>query len=412
MRVWTFVRELETLETEGIDRILDRLEIGKVQAIVLGDLWFKDGTPAFDPDPAKYRSSSKRPAALPARTAARARTIEAAIETARARGFEVYLHDWGQLSAGEGMNDPDSTAYAAARTLDTLAHFPQISGFITDGPEWGYEIEPGNRQYAFRPLTRHDRNRAQEWGYDYHSLETGAGRFRTFLGSFSQERVDLLRTTRPGLFDAADLFSADPEMAGWLSFRQRSVREWVKVLFDTVKNVDRRVTVACGPRTSAFAPLAGYNLRHLMEVTDFLCPKLYFWMHGFDGLRGTVDRWARTLMEWNPGLGEGAALGVVFRLFGFNLPGVSGLADLERPLTREFFRTVVSSEIAKGVFRSGDASRLQPWVGLHHGGARISTEELRWLLDAVAESPLSGLIYWHYEDMQPEEWALLQTYCD
>jgi hypothetical protein len=336
--------------------------------------------------------------------------VDEALRAARGRGFDVYLHDWGHLVGGEGMNDPESTAYAEARTRDTLEHFPQVSGFITDGPEWGYEIEPGHRQYAFRPLTRHDRVRAREWGYDPEGLETGAGRFRSFLGSLSPERVELLRATRSGLFDAADLFSADPEMASWLSFRQRSVREWVGVLHTTVKRIDPTVSVACGPRTAAFAPLAGYSLQQLGAVTDFLCPKLYFWMHGYDGLKGTVARWAATLMEWNEGLSEGQALGVVHRIFGFTLPGVSSLEDLERPFTQDFFRRVVPSEIVKAVFRAGDAGKLQPWVGLHHGGNRIGTQELEWLLEAVADSPLPGLIYWHYEDMQPEEWELLQRY--
>lgn len=410
MRIWMFVRELKTLEAEGIESILDRLGGLGVSAIVVGDLWFEDGAPAFEPNLSHYQGLVRRPAAFPARSAARAEAVARSIRLARERGFEVYLHDWGHISASEGMNDPQSSAYAAARTRDTLEHFPEISGFITDGPEWGYEIEPGNRQYAFRPLTRDDRARAQEWGFDYHDLETGAGRFRTFLGSFSPERVDLLRAARPGLFDAADLFSADPEMAAWLSFRQRSVQEWVGVLHQAVKSIDENVQVACGPRTSAFAPLAGYNLRRLTEVTDFLCPKLYFWMHGYDGLKGTVDRWARTLIEWNAGLTETQALGVLFRLFGFTLPGVNTLADLEKPLTRDFFRSAVPSEIAKAVFRAGDASRLQPWVGLHHGGTRISSEELEWLFEAVAESPLPGLIYWHYEDMQPDDWSVLQRY--
>jgi hypothetical protein len=403
-----FIRELRSLEQEGIETILDRLASGGVQAIVLGDLWFEDGTPAYQPNRGLYRGLELQPSEIPPGLAERGAVVGHAIRTARERGFEVYLHDWGHLGGGEGMNDPESTAYAAARTRDTLEHFPEISGFITDGPEWGYEIEPGNRQYALRPLDRHDRLRARERGYDLEALETGAGRFRSFLGSLTPERVDLLRAARPGLFDAADLFSGDPEMAAWLSFRQRSVREWVGALYQTVKSLDPQVAVACGPRTAAFAPLAGYNLHHLRGVTDFLCPKLYFWMHGFDGLKGTVARWASTLIEWNEGLTETQALGVVYRIFGFSLPGVSTIADLEQPFTREFFRAVVPSEIAKILFRAGDASRLQPWLGLHHGGTRIGAEELEWLLEAVAESHLPGFIYWHYEDMQPDEWARLR----
>lgn len=410
LRPWMFIRELKTLEQEGIEPILDRLEAGGIKGLVLGDLWFEEGAPVFQPNRSLYAGLTLQPSDLPTRLEERGATIGAAIRTARQRGFDVYLHDWGHLGAGQGMNDPESSAYAVARTQDTLEHFPEISGFITDGPEWGYEIEPGNRQYAFRPLDRHDRVRAKERGYDPEALERGAGRFRSFLGSLTPERVDLLRAARPGLIDAADLFCGDPEMAAWLSFRQSSVRDWVGALYQSVKAIDSKVAVACGPRTAAFAPLAGYNLHHLQAVTDFLCPKLYFWMNGFDGLKGTVARWASTLIEWNEGLTETQALGVVYRIFGFSLPGVSTLADLEQPFTRDFVRTVVPSEIAKTLFRAGDASRLQPWMGLHHGGTRIGTEELEWLLDAIADSPLPGLIYWHYEDLRPEEWELLARY--
>ena len=38
------------------------------------------------------------------------------------------------------------------------------------------------------------------------------------------------------------------------------------------------------------------------------------------------------------------------------------------------------------------------------------TAELEWLLQAIDDSPLTGFIYWHYEDMQPEEWQLLRRY--
>ena len=62
------------------------------------------------------------------------------------------------------MNDPQSSGYAVARTLDALRHFPGINGFITDGPEWGYEIEPGNRQSMFAPFSEWDEQRAEELG--------------------------------------------------------------------------------------------------------------------------------------------------------------------------------------------------------------------------------------------------------
>lgn len=410
LRPWMFVRELDSLETEGMSAILDRLEAGGIDTVVLGDLWFKDGTPGFAPNPAHYVGLAHQPAALPAGAEARAAVVAEAVGLAHRRGFRVYLHDWAHGGGGQCVNDPQSPAYAAARTLDTLEHLPEISGFITDGPEWGYEAEPGNRQDLFRPLNEFDRRRGAEWGFDWEAMETGIARFGAELRSVSPETAALTAAGEYGFFDASDAFMANPGLLEWLRFRERSIREWVSALHRAVKGADPAVEVACGPRTAAFGPLAGYSLRLLREVTDFQCPKLYFWMHGIDGMKGSIYRWAHTLRAWNPGLSEAHALAYTYRLFGFTLPGVASFADLDAPLDREFFRTVVPGEIAKAVLRAGDASVLHPWMGLHHGGVRISTSELEWLLEAIDASPLTSLIYWHYEDMQPDEWALLQRY--
>ncbi|MBM3460344.1 MAG: hypothetical protein FJX77_17630, partial [Armatimonadetes bacterium] len=93
---WMFVRELETLEHPGIDTVLDRLETGGLRALVLGDLWFQDGTPGFAPHRELYVGLSRTPPEVPAGAEPRAAVVAEAIRRALARGFEVYLHDWGQ----------------------------------------------------------------------------------------------------------------------------------------------------------------------------------------------------------------------------------------------------------------------------------------------------------------------------
>ena len=145
-------------------------------------------------------------------------------------------------------------------------------------------------------------------------------------------------------------------------------------------------------------------------MTDFIAPKLYFWQHGIDGLKGTVYRYAKTLVELNEGVDEGLALDFVFKLFGFTMPGVRTLDELSAPLNEAFFRETVPGEIAKMIFRTGPVERLKPWVGLHHGGVRISSNELELLLQAIVASGLQSLIYWHYSDMSEEEWQVLQGF--
>ena len=92
------------------------------------------------------------------------------------------------------------------------------------------------------------------------------------------------------------------------------------------------------------------------------------------------------------------------------MPGVSNLESLSEPLNEAFFKETVPSEIEKMVYRTGEVERLRPWVGLHHGGVRISTGELSMLMDTIDESALQSFIYWHYSDMTEEEWKILQGY--
>ena len=92
--------------------------------------------------------------------------------------------------------------------------------------------------------------------------------------------------------------------------------------------------------------------------------------------------------------------------------GSATLEALSEPLNAAFFKETVPGEIVKMIFRTGSVERLKPWVGLHHGGVRITTDELRLLLEAVAGSGLQSFIYWHYSDMTEAEWRVLREYVD
>ncbi|MEW6754700.1 MAG: hypothetical protein AB1505_27500 [Candidatus Latescibacterota bacterium] len=413
-RPFMFMGQIQAFERDGTERILDRLWEGGVRELVLGDLILTSGQvrgPAYAPDPAHYRETGKEPPALPPELAESSRIFREAVWQAADRGFRLYFHDWGQFAwfeSGSCLNNPQQVAYGLARTRDTLAQFPQTHGFVLDGPEWGYEIEPEHRSDVFGCSCRHCEARARELGYDFAAFRAGAERLRSLLRRLDPETMRGFIETQTGPFDTLDLVLQDPVLFDWLRFKTDSIQAYVGAFHRCVKELDPRLELACGPRTSAFAPLTGYNFRRLGQVTDFIAPKLYFWQHGIDGLKGTVHRYAHTLMDWNPGVSEKLALEFVSKAFGFGIPGVETLEDLSKPLSRDFFRQTVPGEIAKMIYRTGEVQRLRPWVGLHHGGVRISTAELELLLDAIDDSGLQSLIYWHYSDMTEEEWQVLK----
>ena len=300
--------------------------------------------------------------------------------------------------------------YGLARTRDTFAQYPDTCGFVLDGPEYGYEIEPGHRSDVFTCFCRHCENKARELGCDFAAMQEAAARLRARLSALSPTVLRGFIEAQTGPLDAVDLLLQDPALFDWICFKTTCIEHYVGAFYRGVKEIDPKLKLACGPRTSAFAPLTGYNYRRLGALTDFIAPKLYFWQHGIDGLKGTVYRYAQTLVELNEDVDEGLALDFVFKLFGFTMPDVRTLDELSAPLNEAFFRETVPGEIAKMIFRTGPVERLKPWVGLHHGGVRISSNELELLLQAIVASGLQSLIYWHYSDMSEEEWQVLQGF--
>ena len=407
-----FMGQIQAFEREGTKHIVDRLWAGGIRQLVLGDLILSAGEtrgPSFAPDLSFYEGIARKPPELPAELTRQSQIFGDAVKAAADKGYQLFFHDWGSGPAG-CLNDPEQLRFGLARTRETFARYPETHGFVLDGPEWGYEIEPEHRSDVFKCFCEHCQRKARDLGYDLKAIEAAAQAMKARLRQLSPEVMRGFMATQSGPFDALDLLLQEPVLFDWLRFKTESIQHYVGAHYTCIKEMGAHLQLACGPRLAAFAPLTGYNFRRLSEVTDFICPKLYFWQHGIDGLKGTVYRYAQTLMDLNTGVSEALALDFVFKLFGFTMPGVSSLETLSQPLNREFFEQTVPGEIAKMIYRTGEVARLKPWVGLHHGGVRISSGELSQLLGAIAGSGLQSLIYWHYSDMTEDEWKILQGF--
>ncbi len=353
--IWMFMGSIDAFEKEGADVILDRLQGASIGTILLGDLVF-DGKPAYPAHADLYAGCETDPPGMPETNAPRLKVLQDAVTEARQRGLQILLHDWGQGAPG-CISNPEKLLYGAARSRDVVLSFPEVDGFVLDGPEWGYEIEPGHRSDLFRCDCDHCRRLAAECGYDFDALLAARDRLRgrlRLLSSLPDGRRER------GLVDGLDLFVADPDLLDWFRFKTDSIERYVSAFAEAARSLDPPRQIACGPRLPAFAPLTGYNFRRLSQIVDFQCPKLYFWQHGVDGLKGTLFRYVHTLCEWNPGLSEEAAFDRVRELFALWVPGVTGLDQLDAPLPPDFFATVVQSEIAKMRERIDDIGRIRP----------------------------------------------------
>lgn len=407
MDMMLFVGKIDVFRQQGIDVVLDKVQEAGIESLLLGDLVI-DGSPAFDADPSYYDDADLAPPMVAEGARKKVEAFRRAVEAAKGRGLKLYLHDWGQGAARASISYPQSLAYGLARTRDVKHALPEIDGFVLDGPEFGYEIQPGHRSDLLAPLDEASIAEAAQRGYDVEAMR----RDQLWLID-ALRRIDVVSARRwlesePAVTDVIDLLMTRPGLLDALRFRAERILELLGAYRDGIKAMDPTLAIACGPRISAFAPLTGYNYGALAQVLDFFCPKLYLWHEGIDGLKGTVGRYADTLVNWNPTLPESLAIALVCKAFGLPLPGMRTLDDLHLPLPPAFFERTLRSEIDKAILRTGDAAKLRLFLGLHHGGVHMSTEEMRHILMVIEDSPCDQVVYWEYGDITDEQWAVLK----
>jgi hypothetical protein len=346
---------------------------------------------------------------------------------------------------GACLNGPSFLPYYLGRIRDARANYPEIDGLLNDGPEFGYEIAPelmGGNWDLFTCFGRCCRDRATALGFDWAELVAAAGRLHGWLRSLDEGRVAAAtarlweRRAGPGDRDytAVDALAeavGDPAILEWFRFKSLSAASYVAALRAGVAAIQPSWRLGVGSRTAAFAPLTGYDQARLAPAVDFGLPKLYFWMSGWDGLYGTVFRWAHTLKGWNAGVADERLLELVFALFGFRLPEARTAADLTRhvdartlhavgnldsvgrtragdPFPDAFFAGVVADETRLAIRRIGDPARVVPWVSVSHGGRTMTARELDLLLDGAEAGGLTRYLY--FSPIEGEEWEIVRRH--
>lgn len=455
MRLWMDVmRDLEHVMDDH-ERLFDAWAAGGVDGLVIGPLDFNAAklypgvryrtgntppTPTFDPDPAIYASlgvpTPPPPSdALPERRALLERTLTAAKD----RGWAVYIF---QASAGAALppapsggkrglhtiTDEQIQAAHIARMVDALNHYPMVDGAIMDGPEWGYEIaahHQNHRSYFFHDLPETVAPGCARLGYDYGRLVAAKDRLFDRLHNLVAQPLENPLTpaeiaAQP--WDAAALRAGfqrllpDADLDAWLQFRLESLTGFFASIRAGVDaHANQPVKLGVGPRSAGFAPLCGYDMPRLGQILDILLPKHYFFHRGFDGMLGTIGRYVETLVHWNPGLSEAAALDVVATMFGLHVPGAQSWLDLEDALGNpEFYTTVVAQETRRALAAVDDPQRIVPWVDAGrapHDGDPMPAGQLGRVLTAAGDAGLQRFLYHHHGNLTPGEWAVMSAQC-
>ena len=417
LQVWMrFGQPLEAVMGD-VSPIFDAWETMGVNGIVLGRMYFRDDNhqyhAIFAPDRRLYERFGLRPPEPPQRKfPSRRRQLDRLLAEAKRRKWSILIFapNAGALTGpGKHASFVSSDAWQA-RILDTLANFPEVDGCVIDGPEWGYEIEPGHRKDLFADLPESVRPLAESRHYDFVELQ----RSRDLLHNRLHELSQHLGESHSPQGVVAALSHSIPQLARWFEFRSDVLTGTVKTLKGLMREQREDLLLGMGPRAAAFAPLCGYDFRALMEHLDYLLPKHYFWHRGYDGFYGTVYRWMKTLVDWNPGLSDKQALQWVKGLLDINLPSLGGAFDFERGFPDEFFTNVVAQQTRAALSAARRPEQVVPWVDVGrrpHDGDPIGSGDLIRILEASQKAGLRRFLYHNHTHLSPAEVEVLRVQC-
>ena len=437
---WNFLDQCE------VSQFLDKIEEAGVRHLAFG------GTLPVKPDPRHYKDSVVRGQEPPPEIMSRETQVRSLLREAKDRGTEVYFYGtnphmsgvrdlYKQLSHKRFLdgdhsikqvggywqacaNGPELLPYYLGRIRDAHSAFPEVAGFLNDGPEFGYEIDPavhGNNWSVFTCFGTCCERKAEVLGYDFDEMRGAASKLRAWFLSIELGAVEEMINHQGEPLQALATAVGEPRLIEWCNFKRDSIVSYIKGLYQGIKKVDNTLKLGVGSRLPAFRPLTAYDLGYLATYADFLLPKLHLWMGGYDGLYGTVYRWVKMLKAWNPRLSDGLLFQFVYKLFGFRLPEVENLKDIEKyidagfldrmkvtwlgePFPKRFFTEVVTDQVRKMVHQVGDAWRVRPWVDTHHGGRVMTPNELDLLLSAAESGGLKTYLY--YCDLENGEWEV------
>ena len=178
--------------------------------------------------------------------------------------------------------------------------------------------------------------------------------------------------------------------------------------------MDRYVELGGIPRITSWSSLTGQNYQKMPQYFDYIFPKHYYWHRGFDGLYGTVERWVQKFIEWNPSLSEKDAFLLIKSLFGFQLPGINSLYDLEMGFPEEFFTEFVYGETLRALDAIKDVDKTIFWVStgrFPHAGDPMTARDLEGILRATQAAGGTKFLFHPDPDLGASEWTVISEYC-
>ncbi len=427
---WMYVHSALEHWMSDYQRTFSAWADGGVRGIVVGPLRFFQNVPPYEmsyqyqyagaiyptfaPDPKVYKSYGVAPPREEPRDPQKEKLLQAMLDNAAARGWEILFFGSGQSGGALPANeDPFNAVGFAAGVQDTMNAFPQASGMVVDGPgEHSYELafHHGGEAFAISDV---DKPRLAQLGFDVARMERGISHLRERFHHLTPAMVRYYSSG--GTLGGLSLFDLDEDTLYWLRSRQEISLRYMAATRQQFDRMNRKVKWGGIVRTSTFSLLTSQDYQKIHPYLDYVFPKLYFWNRGFDGMYGTIARWVEKILEWNPELSEGDCFAVVKSWLGIELPGIHSLADMDSVgYPPEFFSQVVYAQVRRALAAMEDDEKLVGWVstGRHpHAGDPMPSTDLNSILLAAQHAGLRRFVYHPDPDLGAPEWEVISGLC-
>jgi hypothetical protein len=366
------------------------------------------------------------PPEMPDSVSGQAKDLRSALENAKSRGFKLWVmddkgyHRIGGTGTGRpapaavSVCDPETPVYTGARIQDVIANNPYFEAVVLDGPDYKWEIKPGHRDDIFVENfdDPHQRRFAESIGMKIERVIEGRDNLKKRLTSLTPAAVDDFVKNQSGGVSAYLWWTEDPAVADWLRYKH-AVVDWS--LRATIGEIRRRVPglkVGASSRVPAMTILNGHNLRRERALTDFQLPKEYWWL-AVAGIRGTVQNWVATLVDWNKGLTEEQASRWFSAAFDYALPPHADYppSAYGKEAAKSWFETTVRDQTRKMIAAVGGVDRFVPFVGLEHFNLGwMSSTELRGVLAEMQAQGTKRYCYYTYNSIRPDDWKVITEF--
>ena len=291
-------------------------------------LWLRGG-PSFEPDERLY-SGSYHPREANDLTARCGHIVGDFIKAARDRGIDVYLQVSATAPPGLREEDvprlPDGRLpvdrmaatgslasdairdYNTAYVADLLQHFPAITGFRPDWPEYPcYKIDE-----LFQDFSPHVQTWCANHDIPFEPIRAEAAAFYDYIhGRLSNADLEELVAVEPGAVLETEILGRFPLIERWLQLKNALsvdlLAHW-RAAITSAGGTD--VELSANAFMPPFSSFTGFDFSAAAEHCSAVSPKFYT-MHW----ALMLHFWGTELLQSNPGIDENLLVRALANLF-------------------------------------------------------------------------------------------------